>query len=1161
MSRRSKGNAGKARQEDTGGGGTTVNTLLPQYRHKDYSQQELTDLEDRLCKAGNLPRADSSSKSNPSSTEPSSEDRSPLDMSGPWRPAYGIEGRPITVHANYMQLFPSPTRASSLTGHARYLEIIFHSYSISIVPDVRGRKRAQVVRLWLEQMLPDEPDEPTPLAVATDFQGRIITDRVLSVSAILRQVQYRREGDLVAHANAIEYKVTLDAIESMRFQFSELLQYLGTVGLSQDISQGSLSHASLNTEPGAVATPADWTQALNIILNHYSRMQPTIRTIVGSGRVFGIAPAGQASVYAGHTSPSLRIGGALEAIRGFHSSTRLATGRVLINVNVATAVFFRGNIPLVVLMNEFVQKKYSSDTKSSRWSAMTLASLDKFIRGLRIRATHMPNRPTTTYSIYGLAKPYQTIKPRTKTPQPRKQQITKSDERPNRHPPIVEALGSSPHSVQFWYSPDRTKPDVGSHITVASYFATQYPTLKLDLAYPVVNVGNAEHPIFLPVEACVVLPGQVAARAQLDERQKTEFLNFAVRAPADSASDILEKAPHVLGFASSVNSQNSKVGMIHRFGLAVNDKKLIQVRARILPAPSLTFFKLLGDTATTATPEAALFRPHPQKANWNLKDSKFSSGAQIGTNWACLALAAGQQDWQQIQSDVTNALQRFVTTMAKHGINVGRPSVIDGVPNNSAQISNMLQKLLEQSRGNVKMVLIVLQDSSTPTYNAVKYLGDVLLGVCTVCVDFSKFTKMENWAYLSNVALKVNLKLGGCNHRLALGPVSGNAGGRTGGSGGLFRGVSSRRGPGCRQGPQSNQPHRSGSSSFTLSPIDPATTMIVGVDVTHPSPSSTSSAPSIAAMVASTDKHLSQWPAELRVQEHAREEMVANTTLEDMTICHLKRWQERHKGTLPRSVLVYRDGVSEGQYALVVSEEIPQLRRAFDHMYGMAPTPPLTVVIVGKRHNTRFYPADGEADGSTHRDQTGNCLPGTVVDRGMTLASSWDFFLQAHRAIKGTARPAHYHVVCDEIFRSRCADPHSGGSGASSGNDKMKAFTTKFKKMTMGVDLSRRSGAVGDDCNADLETTTQNASDALQRVTQALCFIFGRAAGAVGIVTPAYYADLACDRARRYLTKWYDSIGDDGKGGQQEQEPEEILAEQAQRIAVHARLRETMFYI
>ncbi len=50
--------------------------------------------------------------------------------------------------------------------------------------------------------------------------------------------------------------------------------------------------------------------------------------------------------------------------------------------------------------------------------------------------------------------------------------------------------------------------------------------------------------------------------------------------------------------------------------------------------------------------------------------------------------------------------------------------------------------------------------------------------------------------------------------------------------------------------------------------------MVVGIDVTHPSPGSASTAPSVAGIVASVDSRLAQWPADLKIQT-AREEMVS----------------------------------------------------------------------------------------------------------------------------------------------------------------------------------------------------------------------------------------------------------------------------------------------
>jgi hypothetical protein len=91
--------------------------------------------------------------------------------------------------------------------------------------------------------------------------------------------------------------------------------------------------------------------------------------------------------------------------------------------------------------------------------------------------------------------------------------------------------------------------------------------------------------------------------------------------------------------------------------------------------------------------------------------------------------------------------------------------------------------------------------------------------------------------------------------------------------------------------------------------------------------------------------------------------------------------------------------------------ELPQIKQACKEV-GAGPTynPKITVIIVGKRHHTRFYPVPEE----NNADNSGNTVPGTVVDRGVTSVYDFDFFLQAHAGIKGTARPAHYYVVYDQ---------------------------------------------------------------------------------------------------------------------------------------------------
>ncbi|KAK3082158.1 hypothetical protein LTS18_001998 [Coniosporium uncinatum] len=128
-----------------------------------------------------------------------------------------------------------------------------------------------------------------------------------------------------------------------------------------------------------------------------------------------------------------------------------------------------------------------------------------------------------------------------------------------------------------------------------------------------------------------------------------------------------------------------------------------------------------------------------------------------------------------------------------------------------------------------KLILVILPANEKTIYNKVKYVCDVKEVILNVCVVAHKFAK-ANAQYYANVALKINLKLGGRNQYLDHSKLGVVAEGRT---------------------------------------------MVVGVDVTHPSPGSSSNAPSVASVVASVDQWLAQWPADLRVQ-NGRQEMVSD---------------------------------------------------------------------------------------------------------------------------------------------------------------------------------------------------------------------------------------------------------------------------------------------
>ncbi len=58
----------------------------------------------------------------------------------------------------------------------------------------------------------------------------------------------------------------------------------------------------------------------------------------------------------------------------------------------------------------------------------------------------------------------------------------------------------------------------------------------------------------------------------------------------------------------------------------------------------------------------------------------------------------------------------------------------------------------------------------------------------------------------------------------------------------------------------------------------------------------------------------------------------------------------------------------------------------------------------------RIFPKEGDAAA----DRNCNPVPGVLVERDVTHPFEYDFYLNSHSAIQGTARPVHYHVLLDE---------------------------------------------------------------------------------------------------------------------------------------------------
>ncbi|WJX66984.1 argonaute 1 [Trifolium repens] len=540
----------------------------------------------------------------------------------------------------------------------------------------------------------------------------------------------------------------------------------------------------------------------------------------------------------------------------------------------------------------------------------------------------------------------------------------------------------------------------GTMKSVVEYFYETYGFSIQHTQWPCLQVGNTQRPNYLPMEVCKIVEGQRYSK-RLNERQITALLKVTCQRPLDRERDIMQTVHH--------NAYHEDP-YAKEFGIKISEK-LAQVEARILPPPWLKYHD-------TGREKDCL----PQVGQWNMMNKKMVNGGTVN-NWFCVNFSRNVQD---------SVARGFCSELAQmcyiSGMAFNPDPVVPPLSARPDQVEKVLKTRYHDAKNKLQgkeldLLIVILPDNNGSLYGDLKRICETDLGVVSQCCLTKHVFKMSK-QYLANVALKINVKVGGRNTVLV--------------------DALSRRIPLVSDRP----------------------TIIFGADVTHPHPGEDSS-PSIAAVVASQDwPEITKYAGLVCAQAHRQE------LIQDL----FKQWQDPARGTLtggmikellisfrratgqkPQRIIFYRDGVSEGQFYQVLLFELDAIRKA---CASLEPNyqPPVTFVVVQKRHHTRLFASNHHDKSSV--DRSGNILPGTVVDSKICHPTEFDFYLCSHAGIQGTSRPAHYHVLWDE-----------------------NNFT----------------------------------ADALQSLTNNLCYTYARCTRSVSIVPPAYYAHLAAFRARFYM--------------------------------------------
>ncbi|XP_050425877.1 piwi-like protein Ago3 [Adelges cooleyi] len=333
-------------------------------------------------------------------------------------------------------------------------------------------------------------------------------------------------------------------------------------------------------------------------------------------------------------------------------------------------------------------------------------------------------------------------------------------------------------------------------------------------------------------------------------------------------------------------------------------------------------------------------KPIKDNMDWGNDVAKNAMFSIVNMNsWAILYI----QKEEQVTYSFCNKL---ISSGRILGMNIEVPNKIKVSGNNPEHFITAIQNVTSNIK-NLQMVVIIFPNQREDRYNAVKKICCADLGIPSQVIVSRTISKPDKLASITQkIALQINCKLGGACWAI-------------------------------------NIPLKS--------------TMIVGIDVYH---EKSKQASSVVGFVASMDKLFTEWQAVASIQKSTHQELIR--AIHEAFHKVLQKWKAKN-GELPQRIIIYRDGVSDGDLKQVQEMEIRDLEADFKEYPG-GYFPKITFIVVQKRINSRVFQFMGE-------NKYVNPPPGTIIDNTVTRRNYFDFFLVSQHVRQGTVNPTHYIVL------------------------------------------------------------------------------------------------------------------------------------------------------
>ncbi|KAK9267610.1 hypothetical protein L1049_010041 [Liquidambar formosana] len=306
------------------------------------------------------------------------------------------------------------------------------------------------------------------------------------------------------------------------------------------------------------------------------------------------------------------------------------------------------------------------------------------------------------------------------------------------------------------------------------------------------------------------------------------------------------------------------------------------------------------------------FTVDKEKCQWNLVRNSLVDGKEI-VRWAVIDFSSSER-YNKLNPD--HFIPKLISRCRTLGIHMEEPLWYESASMDMFSSVSKLREIVEtvdESCGGHLQILVCVMARKDAGCKYLKWVTETRIGIITQCCLSNHANEAKN-QYLANLALKINAKLGGSNVELI--------------------------------------------DWLPTCFVVEDDVMFVGADVNHPAPGNTRS-PSIAAVVATVN-----WPAanrylaRIRPQVHRTEKIL---NFGEMCAELIEVYARLNGGVKPKKIVVFRDGVSEGQFDMVRNEELIDLKRAIQSG-NYSPT--ITLIVAQKQHRTRLFLENDEEGGS-----------------------------------------------------------------------------------------------------------------------------------------------------------------------------------------------------